>query len=50
MKKIPNIGLAQIDVIAGRPDLNIKKIINYINLAIEKELDILVFPEMAIPG
>ncbi len=41
---------AQIDVIAGRPDLNIKKICQAIREAHHHGDDVLIFPEMAVPG
>lgn len=40
----------QIEVIPGRPDLNYKKILNIINEAHYKKADILLLPEMCIPG
>lgn len=42
--------LAQMEVIPGRPDLNTKKIIMMINQARSNGADLIVFPEMAIPG
>lgn len=44
------IAVAQIDIIAGRPDLNTKKIISEIDNAKLKGDDIIIFPEMAVPG
>ena len=44
------IAVAQIDIIAGRPDLNTKKIILAIENAIRVGDDIIVFSEMAVPG
>lgn len=44
------IAIAQIDVIAGRPDLNAKKIIAEIDSARQKGDHMIVFPEMAVPG
>ncbi|MBR1976443.1 MAG: NAD(+) synthase, partial [Phascolarctobacterium sp.] len=40
----------QIDVIPGRPDENHKKILEIISTAKEKQADILLLPEMCIPG
>lgn len=45
-----NIAVAQIDIIAGHPDINVKRIIDTIESARESGDDIIVFPEMAIPG
>jgi len=44
------IAVAQIDIIAGRPDLNTKKIISEIENAKREGDDIIVFPEMSVPG
>ena len=38
------------DVIPGRPDENYKKILELISAAKEKQADILLLPEMCIPG
>lgn len=40
----------QMDVIPGRPDENHKKILEIISTAKEKQADILLLPEMCIPG
>ena len=44
------LALAQIDVVPGRPDINYQTILNNIQDAKSKGVDILVFPEMALPG
>lgn len=44
------IAVAQIEVIAGHPDLNAKKILDEIEKAKMAGDDIIIFPEMAIPG
>ena len=44
------IACGQMEIIAGRPDLNTKKILQVINLARKESVDILVFPELAVPG
>jgi NAD+ synthase (glutamine-hydrolysing) len=44
------IGLAQMEVIPGRPDLNTQKMLGMIAEAKSKHTDIVIFPEMAIPG
>ena len=38
------IAMAQIQVIPGRPDLNINKIITYIRQAKEGKADMVIFP------
>ncbi|MBK8806579.1 MAG: NAD(+) synthase [Bacteroidales bacterium] len=49
MKKL-NIAVAQIEVVAGHPDINTKKIIAEIEKAKAAGDQIIVFPEMAVPG
>ncbi len=44
------IAVAQMYVEPGRPDLNAKKIISEIYKSIEAGDDIIVFPELAVPG
>lgn len=44
------IACGQMEVIAGRPDLNTKKILEFISLARKEAVDILVLPELAVPG
>lgn len=44
------IALGQMDVIPGRPDLNTKTMLSMINQARLQHADIIIFPEMAIPG
>ena len=44
------IACGQMEIIAGRPDLNTKKMLQLISLAKKESVDILVFPELAIPG
>lgn len=41
---------AQPEITAGRPDLNTQKIINLIKEAAFKKADILLLPELAVPG
>ncbi len=45
-----NIAYAQMEVIPGHPDKNAKKMLEMIAAAKEKSADIIIFPEMAIPG
>lgn len=40
----------QIEIVPGRPDLNYKKVLHTIQAAKEKHADILLLPEMCIPG
>ncbi len=42
--------IAQLDIIAGHPDINAAKIINEIKKAQEQGVDLIVFSEMAVPG
>ncbi len=44
------IALGQMEVIPGRPDLNTAKMLAMINDASKHQADIIIFPEMAIPG
>ena len=44
------IALAQIEIIPGRPDLNAAKMLNFIRQARQSDADIIIFPEMSIPG
>lgn len=44
------IALGQMEVIPGRPDLNTAKMLTMITDACQHQADIIIFPEMAIPG
>ncbi|MER2139351.1 MAG: NAD(+) synthase, partial [Succiniclasticum sp.] len=44
------IACGQMEVIAGRPDLNTKKVLQLISQAKNGDVDILIFPELAVPG
>ncbi len=44
------IACGQMEIIAGRPDLNTQKMLQLIGLAKNDKVDILLFPEMAVPG
>ena len=44
------IAVVQMEVIAGRPDINSKKIIEKIKEAKKNKNDIVIFPEMAVGG
>ncbi len=45
-----SIGCGQINIIPGRPDLNTYNILRCINAAKQQNLDILILPELAVPG
>src|SRR5512145_3452242 len=47
---IVKIAVAQLDIAAGHPDLNVKKIIEEVAKARNAGTDIIVFSEMAVPG
>ena len=47
---MPKIAMAQMEVIPGRPDLNTKKILQMMDAAQEKKADLVIFPEMSVPG
>ena len=40
----------QLEIVPGRPDVNYQKIITAINAARQQQADILLLPEMALPG
>lgn len=44
------IALGQFEIHPGRPDLNTKTMLRMIHEAKEKRADIIIFPEMSIPG
>lgn len=44
------VALAQMEIIPGRPDLNTKTMLEMIETARSQQADLIVFPEMAIPG
>ena len=44
------IACGQIEIIAGRPDLNTKKILRHMDMACQNGIDILLLPELAVPG
>ncbi len=45
-----NIVICQMNVVCGRPDLNANYIIEEINKAAKAGADIIIFPEMCVPG
>lgn len=50
MERETRFSLAQIDVIPGRPDKNVPKIISEVEKAKHRKVDVILFPEMAVPG
>lgn len=44
------VALAQLEVIPGRPDLNVEAMLNMIDSAKDQSAELIVFPEMALPG
>ncbi len=50
MKTKVNFALAQLEVIPGRPDLNVRKILHEIEKAKERQVDVILFSEMVVPG
>ena len=44
------IALAQMEVQPGHPDKNARKMLQLIAAAKEKQTDLIIFPEMSIPG
>lgn len=44
------ICFSQIDVEPGHPDLNVERMLQAINEAKQNNTDIIIFPEMCIPG
>ena len=47
---LPTVALAQMEVRAGRPDLNVRSMLGFIERAREAGAAIVAFPEMSIPG
>ena len=47
---LPTVALAQMEVRAGRPDLNVRSMLRFIERAREAGAAIVAFPEMSIPG
>lgn len=44
------IAICQMKVVPGRPDINTANIINYIQEAKRRQVDIIIFPEMCVTG
>lgn len=44
------IAIVQMEVVSGRPDINLKKILSKIKEARENQKDIVIFPEMVVEG
>ena len=47
---LPTVALVQLDVRAGRPDLNVRSMLGFIERARNAGAAIVAFPEMCIPG
>ena len=47
---LPVIALAQMEVMSGRPDLNLASIRRYLDEARTAGVEVVAFPEMCIPG
>ena len=45
-----NMAAAQIEITPGRPDINAARILEKVKEAKEKKDDMIIFPEMAVPG
>lgn len=45
-----DIAVAQLELIPGHPDRNMDGILREIKLARKRDMDVIVFPEMAVPG
>lgn len=50
MNREINFAITQMDVSPGHPDINVTKIIKETELAKKRKIDIIIFPEMAVPG
>ena len=48
--QLPNIALVQMEVRAGRPDLNVARMLQHMDRAREAGAEIVAFSEMCIPG
>jgi len=44
------ISIAQVEIVPGRPDLNIEKVREYVSKAKANHANMIVFPELMIPG
>ena len=47
---LPTIALAQVEVLPGRPDLNLARMLAYIREARQSEAEVVVFPELCLSG
>lgn len=50
MERGINFAIAQMEVFPGHPDLNVNKIIKETENAKKHKIDVIIFPEMAVPG
>ncbi|MDR2005965.1 MAG: NAD(+) synthase, partial [Acidaminococcales bacterium] len=44
------IALAQMEVLPGRPRVNLTRMLDYLDKAKKRQADLVIFPELAIPG
>ncbi len=49
-EKALKVAACQMEVVPGHPDINVQKIVECIDEAVENGDDIIIFPEMAVPG
>ncbi len=50
MERGIKFAISQMEVIAGHPDINVDKILKETELAKKRKIDMILFPEMAVPG
>ena len=47
---LPTVALVQMEVLPGRPDLNVERMLAFVDQAREGKAEVVVFSEMCIPG
>src|SRR5258706_929084 len=50
MDTLIKFALAQLEILAGHPDVNVAKILSEIGKAKKRKVDVILFSEMAVPG
>ncbi|MEK7592176.1 MAG: nitrilase-related carbon-nitrogen hydrolase, partial [Patescibacteria group bacterium] len=50
MNRKINFAITQMEVAPGHPDINVAKILKETELAKKRKIDVIIFPEMAVPG
>lgn len=50
MERKLNFAIAQMEVSPGHPDINVGKILKETEAAKKRQIDVILFPEMAVPG